>query len=208
MVPDQKLDVHPALLQGGPQMVTDKVALLLSGVEAILPHGLRHGLVLHCERPQRQANCLELLGEAHVVARPDVGAVLPELAAELHTADVLHPVGRAPGAGKQVHLFVLRGLGGTSHQRQHGGLVVLEVEGPQLQVLQRRAGPVALGEVARVHVNPPHAVSYALLPAEASLGDLLLAVWAHLLDQVGRALGEGAADAYEVLEMHRRVNYH
>mmetsp|Transcript_67305 Transcript_67305/g.217291 ORF Transcript_67305/g.217291 Transcript_67305/m.217291 type:complete len:264 (+) Transcript_67305:727-1518(+) len=204
VVPDDELEVQAALLQRRPQVVAHEVALLLGAVLAALPPHLAPGLVLHREAPQGQPGRFDLSGEAHVVARPRLPAVLPELAAVAHRAGLLHPGRRTPRAGDELQ-GLLRRVHRPADHRQDRPLVVLQGEAGELEVVRLvAAGPVAPGEVAGGRVQAAHGVAQPDAPVEVGVQHPQLRGLAQLRQQVGRGLREGAPEAQEYLVLDRR----
>mmetsp|Transcript_57350 Transcript_57350/g.166503 ORF Transcript_57350/g.166503 Transcript_57350/m.166503 type:complete len:404 (-) Transcript_57350:60-1271(-) len=206
VVPSDKLKIHSAALERGPEMIADEVALLIMVVQAVLPRKLRLRLVLHAEAPKRQALPFQGLCELDIELGPSCGPLGLQLAAVAHLRLVLHPCRRAPRAGEKLDCLA-GGLVRAPDQRENRLLVPLDGETLQLGVaLLFTAAPVPVGEVARVHVQPADVEAQAGLPAEVGLHDALLICGAHLCEDFRGGLGEGRAKAVVGLEPHCRID--
>mmetsp|Transcript_35611 Transcript_35611/g.80447 ORF Transcript_35611/g.80447 Transcript_35611/m.80447 type:complete len:491 (+) Transcript_35611:566-2038(+) len=205
VVPANELQVHSTGLQGWAQVVTDEVALLLRAEEAVLPTVGCIGLVLHREAPQRKPKGLQLLGEAHVEIRPDLAALRLELATAQHGLRVLHPGWGTPGTGEELERTTSSRHRPFDHG-EYGLLVVLDREVGKRGVCRLvAAAPVAVGEVARVHVNPTQVIAQATGLVEVCVYDPLLICRADAPQHIRRGLRECPAKTEIGLVCHGGV---
>mmetsp|Transcript_10922 Transcript_10922/g.32021 ORF Transcript_10922/g.32021 Transcript_10922/m.32021 type:complete len:339 (+) Transcript_10922:1234-2250(+) len=192
---------QPGLLQGRAEVLADEVALLLAREEAGLPaRGLVLGLVLHGHAPERQALSLKGARKQHKVLRP--GAVVLEQEEVLglaHAPGRLHPGRRAPGACQDLERPAAGALR-VAQQRDDGLAVALDAEAPELDVPRLvAAAPVALGEVAGGHVDPPKLEPEAQVLAEVGGHHTFPVDLAQVLQHLRGRLREGPAEAEEGL---------
>mmetsp|Transcript_1234 Transcript_1234/g.3703 ORF Transcript_1234/g.3703 Transcript_1234/m.3703 type:complete len:331 (-) Transcript_1234:491-1483(-) len=207
VVPCEDLDVKAALLEHGTEVITDKIALLLRCVQAILPASLGHRLVLHSKRPNWKTDAGHLLGEAHVEARPSWAIFRQQSSAIRHLPVVLHPRRRAPRA-RNKQQTTLRHSSRTLEERDNGTMVARDAEEPQGGVVIIAARPIAPREVARVDVQPPQAIAQAILRAEARLNGTLLIPCTKGAQQVTCRLRERPAEAEKGLKLDVRLDDH
>ncbi|OPZ76828.1 MAG: hypothetical protein BWY77_01812 [bacterium ADurb.Bin431] len=130
---DQFFAAHARPGQGRSEMILDKVALLLIGVDAGLPGLGGHGLVLHRETPHRQALLLVGLDELYIAAGPGLKTLGFEFAAAQHVVVGFHPGRRAPGAGVEGEGTPGRGRGLFDEGKLELSIMV-DVETFQLEV--------------------------------------------------------------------------
>mmetsp|Transcript_46015 Transcript_46015/g.127795 ORF Transcript_46015/g.127795 Transcript_46015/m.127795 type:complete len:345 (-) Transcript_46015:88-1122(-) len=207
VIPCDELQIQAAFLQRGAQMIADKVTLLFGTISAAFPMSVIVGLVLHREAPQRQAHAQKLLRKSHEVLRPSRSAILAQAAARTHPLLFFHPSGGAPRAGQQVQLVATSGLERLPHHRDDRALVPLDAETRQLHVPGCvAAAPIALGEVAGVHVDAPEAVAEPRILGEIRICQPRLFRITHR--KLGGSFGESAAEAEERLVFDARVNRH
>ena len=209
VVPDHDLHSPEAGgLEFRSQVVAHEVTLFLGRVQARIPALRGQRFVLHRHAPDRHAFRLVRLDEADVAARPRARAIRAQLAAVVHPARGLHPRRRAPRRGEQLERRARHALR-RADERQQCLPVAFDAEARQRQVVRGfDVGVVAEREVAAAHVHPAQRVAVSARGIEAGLEHLLAVRFAQPEPGDRRGLGEGAAEALELLERAAGIDDH
>mmetsp|Transcript_67831 Transcript_67831/g.201874 ORF Transcript_67831/g.201874 Transcript_67831/m.201874 type:complete len:358 (-) Transcript_67831:28-1101(-) len=201
VVPDQDLHILQAgVVQGGAQVLSHKIALLLGGVEARLPALSSLRLILHGHAPYVHARLLHLLHEPHEVQGPSASALRQEPPIAVEHRLRFHPRRRAPGTCKD-RQGAARELAGRLDHRQDALPVPVDAEPAQVRVLLQQvpASPVAQPKVAGADWQAPKSEPDPSALVKVRAQNLRPSLRAHPLQRHCRCLGEAASETEEGL---------
>ena len=179
-------------------MVPHEFGHLIGRVEHALPVvAVAVRFVLHGEAPQGNTLRFASLGVLDEELRPRRLHLRQKPPAD-PVAVVLHPRRGGPRGGDDLEAVLGDGLGRLDHREQELA-VLLHGEVVQRQVaFHGGRAVVEAREIARVHVRSSEAVVGARL-GEVGLEDALALFRTHLVDEVGRGVGEGSAKSFDGL---------